>query len=67
MTDGGDMEALYFIYSREEGGEWQQVRNSSTPYEDEHEAMFFADTLGMVTGSETRVTRRWATAEEVVD
>ena len=62
-----DMEALYFIYSREEGGEWQQVRNSSTPYVDEHEATFFADMFGMTTGNETRVTRRWATAEEVVN
>ena len=61
-----DMEALYFIYSREEGGEWQQVRNSSTPYMDEHEAVFFADTFGMLIGRETRITRRWATAEEEI-
>ena len=60
------MEALYFIYSREEGGEWQQVRNSSTPYMDEHEAVFFAGTFGMLIGRETRITRRWATAEEEI-
>ena len=66
MTDRGDMEALYFIYSREEGGEWKQIRNGSIPYTDEHEAMFFADTFGMLMGSKTRVTRRWATAEEEI-